>query len=169
MYLWAGHCSVHKLFRPEHVGEARAANPGVRVLVHPECCQEVVDQADFVGSTEFIINTIRAAEPGTHWVVGTEMHLVRRLSVAAAQRGVDVRILSDCQCLCTTMFRIDQQHLLWTLDERAAGRIVNRIHVSADIADPARLALQRMLENAAPAGAGLPAEGTGAPITTLVD
>ncbi len=150
--LWAGHCSVHKLFRPEHCDRIAEENKGKRgkertkILVHPECCKEVVDRADLAGSTEFILRTIRAAEPGSHWAVGTEVHLVARLAREAAERGVHVRILSDCQCLCTTMFRIDQPHLLWVLDSLAAGKVVNRIAVNAEAKKLALLALDRMLK-----------------------
>ncbi len=143
--LWAGHCSVHKLFRPEHCEDVRREEPEMRILVHPECCKEVVDKADLNGSTEFIIRTIREAEAGSRWAVGTEVHLVNRLAREAAERGVYVRILSDCQCLCTTMFRIDEPHLLWALDNLAEGHVVNRVSVHRDARKPALLALERML------------------------
>ncbi|HYF15671.1 MAG TPA: quinolinate synthase NadA [Phycisphaerales bacterium] len=160
--LWAGHCSVHKLFRPEHCDAVREqdAKEGTRtaILVHPECAKEVVDRADLNGSTEFIIRTIRAAAPGSRWAVGTEIHLVNRLAREAAERGVHVRILSDCQCLCTTMYRIDQPHLLWVLDNLAgrheervgsgkAGkpRIVNEVKVLPKVRELALLAIDRML------------------------
>ena len=154
--LWAGHCSVHKLFRPEHVRQVRdefAPRGGITVIVHPECSQDVVDVADMSGSTEHIIRTIEQAAPGTRWAVGTEIHLVNRLARAAAERGVFVRILSDCQCLCTTMYRIDPQHLLWSLDCIAEGHPVNVVRVHPDARRDARLALERMLRNSAPAGA----------------
>jgi quinolinate synthase len=141
--LWAGHCSVHKLFRPEHVAAAR--KDGRTVLVHPECAQEVVDIADLAGSTEYIIDEIAKAAPGSRWAVGTEVHLVHRIAERAQKRGVDVRILSDCQCLCTTMYRIDQAHLSWCLDHLAAGKVVNRISVHPDAKRFAKLALERML------------------------
>lgn len=149
--LWAGHCSVHKLFRPEHVAEAHA--DGRTVLVHPECAQEVVDIADLAGSTEYIIDTIERAEPGSRWAIGTEVHLVNRIARAARDRGVDARILSDCQCLCTTMYRIDQAHLAWCLDNLAAGKVVNRITVHPEAKSRARLALERMLRLAPAQGA----------------
>jgi quinolinate synthase len=149
--LWAGHCSVHKLFRPEHVHALRTAEKDLpkaertRVIVHPECAKEVVDLADDNGSTEYIIRTIDAAKPGSRWAIGTEVHLVTRLARRAAQRGVHARILSDCQCLCTTMYRIDQPHLLWTLDNLAEGRVVNRITVHPKARALALEALGRML------------------------
>lgn len=154
--LWAGHCSVHKLFRPEHCDQVRASDATgaapTKILVHPECCKEVVDKADLAGSTEFIISTIRGAPTGSRWAVGTEVHLVTRLAREAAARGVHVRILSDCQCLCTTMYRIDQAHLLWTLDHLAGAfskdgraKVVNQVRVHPKVRAPALLALQRML------------------------
>jgi len=155
--LWAGHCSVHKMFRPEHVDALRAewaGRGGITVIVHPECSEDVVDAADLSGSTEHIIRTIEDAPPGTRWAVGTEVHLVNRLARAAAERGVFVRILSDCQCLCTTMYRIDPPHLLWALDGIAEGRAPNVIRVNAQARELARTALERMLRHAAPAGQG---------------
>ena len=148
--LWAGHCSVHRLFRPEHVTQAREDDPDVRVIVHPECAQEVVDLCDLAGSTEYIIRTIEEAAPETSWAVGTEVHLVSRLARAAAERGVKVRILSDCQCLCTTMYRIDPAHLLFVLDNLAAGKVINRIEVHPDAQHHAREALTRMLSHVQP-------------------
>jgi quinolinate synthase len=145
VFLWAGHCSVHKLFRPEHCDEAKAADKKTTILVHPECAKEVVDKSDLNGSTEFIIKTIRAAKPGSSWAVGTEVHLVNRLAREAAERDVRVRILSDCQCLCTTMYRIDEPHILWTLDNLAEGKVVNKVSVHKDARQPALDALDRML------------------------
>jgi quinolinate synthase len=159
--LWAGHCSVHKLFRPEHCAQVRERDQrdgtSTRILVHPECCKEVVDQADLSGSTEYILDTIRASAPGSRWAVGTEVHLVNRIAREASARGVHVRILSDCQCLCTTMYRIDQAHLLWVLDQLAGinprtgepsgkpGKAVNVIRVHPEVRSAALLALDRML------------------------
>ncbi|MSR69731.1 MAG: quinolinate synthase NadA [Phycisphaerales bacterium] len=147
--LWAGHCSVHKLFRAEHVDAIRQRKDGTKVLVHPECCQEVVDASDLIGSTEFIIQTINAAKSGSAFAVGTEVHLVARLARVAAERGVSVEMLSGCQCLCTTMYRIDQPHLAWVLDGLVAGKIVNEIRVHEKARAGARLALERMLTNVA--------------------
>ncbi len=178
--LWAGHCSVHKLFRPEHCEQIRAQDaarhvmPGApdatKILVHPECMKEVVDLADLAGSTEFIIKAIREAPVGSRWAVGTEVHLVNRLAHEAEARGVSVRILSDCQCLCTTMFRIDEPHLLWVLDQLTgrrlptdpagahANKVVNAVKVLPEVRRQALLAVERMLKlgNAAPDVKGPP-------------
>ncbi|MBI1372043.1 MAG: quinolinate synthase NadA [Phycisphaera sp.] len=144
--LWKGHCSVHKLFRPEHVDQIKAHDPTMQVVVHPECMYEVVQKADHAGSTEKIRKLIENAEPGSRWAVGTEVHMVNRLAKEAAKRDVYVRILSECQCLCTTMYRIDPQHLLWTLDSLANGEVVNQIKVDERTRKWSLVSLQRMLD-----------------------
>jgi quinolinate synthase len=163
--LWKGHCSVHKLFRAEHVDQIRALWPDVTVIVHPECVREVVVKADRAGSTEGIIQAIEQASPGTRWAIGTEVHLVNRLAAAAARRGVTVRTLSDCQCLCTTMYRIDLPHLLWVLDHLAQGKIVNQIKVERSVKRWALAALARMLELSVEPDAAAPAAETSQPAT----
>ncbi|RIK67804.1 MAG: quinolinate synthase [Planctomycetota bacterium] len=142
--LWRGHCSVHQLFTARQVDEIRSLDPSFKVIVHPECDWSVVQKADLAGSTEFIIKTIEASTPGSKWAVGTEVHLVHRL----AKRFEDVktvRLLAGIQCLCTTMYRIDLKHLLWSLDELADGRVPNLISVDPETKALARIALDRML------------------------
>jgi quinolinate synthase len=143
--LWKGHCSVHMLFRPEHVETLKADDPAVRIIVHPECMQEVVDLADDSGSTEYILKTLRNAPPGSHWAVGTEHHLVNRIALEMAAKDVTIESVSGCQCLCTTMYRISPQRLLWSLNELAAGRVVNQVRVHPDARKWSLLALERML------------------------
>ncbi|MCL5770107.1 MAG: quinolinate synthase NadA [Planctomycetes bacterium] len=144
LFLWKGHCSVHQLFRPEHVDQVRQRLPGVKVLVHPECNWEVVQKADLVGSTEFIRQQVAAAPPGSKWAIGTEVHMVSRLAKKHPEQTIT--ILSDCQCLCTTMYRIDPPHLLWALDNLAEGKVVNQIQVDPFDAYWSRVSLQRMLD-----------------------
>ncbi len=141
--LWRGFCSVHTKFQKHMIDEARAADPEVRVLVHPECPFDVVQNADLVGSTEFIIRRVREAAPGTHWMIGTEIHLVHRL----AQEHPEQRIqsLQKNVCPCATMNRIDPAHLLWTLENLAEGHVVNPVRVPESTRAGARLALDRML------------------------
>ena len=143
MVLWRGHCSVHGRFTPEVVDEARARIPGVNILVHPECRHEVVRKADLVGSTEFIIRALDAAEPGSTWAIGTELNLVRRLAIAHPDK--QVTFLDRSVCYCSTMNRIDLPHLVWAMENLAAGNVVNRIVVDSDTAHWARVALDRML------------------------
>ncbi len=141
--LWKGHCSVHALFRPEHVDEVRRNSPNIKVIVHPECKWEVVQKADLAGSTAFIRNTVNAAPPGTQWAIGTEVHMVNRLRHEHPEQTISV--LSGCQCLCTTMFRIDLPHLCWTLENLLSGNVVNQITVDPQTRKWALVALQRML------------------------
>jgi quinolinate synthase len=142
--LWKGHCSVHQRFLPEHVEIVRARYPGIRVIAHPECCWDVCELADEVGSTERIVKRVIESPPGSQWAVGTEIHLVNRLATEHPDRLVIS--LEDCGCLCSTMFRISPQHLCWTLESLLAGQTVNRVSVDPETKRWARVALDRMLE-----------------------
>lgn len=141
--LWKGHCSVHQLFRPEHVDEVRRMHPEMKVIVHPECSWEVVQKADMTGSTAQIQKIVETAPPGSQWAIGTEVHLVNRL--AKRHRDQTIIILSECQCLCTTMYRIDLPHLCWAIENLAQGVIVNEIRVDEQTRKWATVALERML------------------------
>ena len=143
MILWRGHCSVHGRFTAESVAEVRERVPGVQVLVHPECRYEVVEAADLVGSTEFIIKTLDEAPAGSAWAIGTELNLVRRLAVQHPDKTVV--FLDKDVCFCSTMNRIDLPHLVWALENLVEGRVVNQITVDEDTAHWARVALDRML------------------------
>jgi len=143
--LWKGFCSVHQMFKPEHIDAFRARVPDGKVISHPECSFEVCEQSDHVGSTEFIIKTVAESKPGTHWLVGTELNLVNRLHESQRRDGKIVEFMAPTVCMCSTMFRIDPQHLLWTLENLVAGRVVNRIQVPPAEAEQARVALERML------------------------
>ena len=142
--LWKGHCSVHGRFSPECVDDVRARIPGVQVLVHPECTHEVVNKADLVGSTEFIIKTIEAAPAGSSWAIGTELNLVQRL--ANAHPDKQITFLDKTVCYCSTMNRIDLPHFVWAMENLAAGHVVNRIDVDPETEKWAKVALQRMLD-----------------------
>jgi len=143
MILWRGHCSVHGRFSYQNIVDMRAKAPDVTVLVHPECKHEVVAGADMVGSTEYIIKALDAAEPGSSWAIGTELNLVRRL--AAAHPDKNVHYLDSTVCFCSTMNRIDLPHLVWTMESLLEGRVPNRIVVDEDDARWARVALDQML------------------------
>jgi quinolinate synthase len=146
MILWKGHCSVHQRFLPEHVDRVRREEPGMQVVVHPECRWEVCQKADALGSTERIIDLIERAPEGSSFAVGTEIHLVNRLAERFAPLGKRVITLDESGCLCTTMYRISPQHLAWTLENLLEGNVVNCIRVDDDVKYWARVALDRMLE-----------------------
>ena len=141
--LWRGHCSVHGRFSEENVDEVRARIPGVQVLVHPECKNEVVMAADVVGSTEMIIKTVSASPAGSKWAIGTELNLVSRL--AKTNPDKEIAFLDKTVCYCSTMNRIDLPHLVWAMENLVAGRVINQISVEERTAHFARVALERML------------------------
>jgi quinolinate synthase len=141
--LWQGHCSVHAMFKPEHVDAMRANIPGVKILVHPECSMEVVDKADLAGSTSYILRQVEEAPPGTKWAIGTELHLVKRIEQRHPEQTI--RFLSPVVCMCATMYRIDLAHLCWSLEHLEAGKPVNVIRVDDETAKWSVTALERML------------------------
>ncbi len=141
--LWHGFCSVHKRFTVDQIAAARESHPGVQVIVHPECPMPVVDAADAAGSTDFIVKAIQAAPAGSTFAIGTEINLVQRL--AAEHPEHTIFCLDPVVCPCSTMYRIHPGYLAWVLEELVAGRVVNRITVTESVAEPARIALERML------------------------
>jgi len=149
--LWHGFCSVHRRFTVDQIAQARVDHPGVQVIVHPECPMPVVDAADAAGSTDFIVKAIQAAPAGSTFAIGTEINLVQRLAAEYPQHTIFC--LDPVVCPCSTMYRIHPGYLAWVLEELVAGRVVNRITVPGDVADPARLALERMLAAKPPVAA----------------
>lgn len=141
--LWQGHCSVHQVFRPEHVHALRKQHPNIKVLVHPECPQEVNDLADISGSTGTIVRSVEEAEPGTQWAIGTELHLVNRLKKEHPEQ--EIHFLSPVVCMCATMYRIDLPHLCWTLENLRDQSSVNVIEVDQETTKWSLIALERML------------------------
>jgi quinolinate synthase len=143
LLLWKGHCSVHQRFRPAHVDAFRAEHPDGIVVVHPECAHDVVDMADQVGSTDYIIRAVAEAPAGSTIGVGTEIHLVKRLDDETPDKTVVS--LDPLVCPCSTMFRVDAAHLAWVLEGLVEGEVRNRITVDEETASWARVALERML------------------------
>ncbi len=143
LILWRGHCSVHGRFKPWHVDQIRKDIPGVKILVHPECMNEVVDKSDLNGSTSFIINTIANSPSGSKWAVGTELNLVLRLAKRFPDK--DIRLLAPDLCMCATMYRIAPQNLAWVLENLVAGNVVNEIKVDDETKHFANIALERMI------------------------
>jgi len=144
--LWKGHCAVHQMFRLQHIEKFRELHPEGFVISHPESPFEVCQHSDYVGSTEFILNTIKQAKPNTKWLVGTELNLVNRLANEMKPEGKLVQFMSHVVCECSTMARIDPQHLSWTLENIIKDNPVNIISVPKKEASLAKLALDRMLE-----------------------
>jgi quinolinate synthase len=142
--LWKGHCSVHTKFTVRQIEHLRSQHPGIRVIVHPEVPWEVVQAADDSGSTEYIINQVKASPAGSVWAVGTEIHLVNRLA-REVHPDRTVHSLDQFGCLCSTMFRVSPNHLLWILEGLVEGRVENRITVPDEQKRWTKVALDRML------------------------
>ncbi|MFA9415841.1 quinolinate synthase NadA [Natrinema sp. HArc-T2] len=143
--LWDGYCQVHERFRVEHIDRVREANPGAKVIVHPECRREVVEAADKAGSTATICETVENADPGDTWAIGTEVHLTNHLQRWHPE--VDVVPLCGDACMdCNAMRQIDPNYLTWVLEELAEGREHNVIEVAPEEKELAGVALDRMLE-----------------------
>lgn len=146
MILWKGFCSVHQMFQPEQIDRFKEKYPETNIISHPESPFEVCQKSDYVGSTEYIIKTIADAEADTRWLVATELNLVNRLHDQFQHQGKNVHFMSPKVCMCSTMFRIDPQHMAWVLENLVAGHVVNQISVDETVAQQARCALQRMLD-----------------------
>jgi quinolinate synthase len=144
LILWKGHCSVHVRFTTRQIDAVRREHPGIRVIAHPEVPFDVFRAADDTGSTEYILKTVREGAPGSTWAVATEVHLVHRLAAEVAPSKLVVS-LDQMGCLCSTMFRVSPNHLLWVLDGLIEGRVHNRIDVPDDQKNWAKIALERML------------------------
>lgn len=141
--LWKGHCSVHEGFTVQHTEAVRKEYPAMRIIVHPECSREVVDAADYAGSTKYIIDTISQAPSGSAWAIGTEMNLVNRI----IKQHPDKQIISlnENFCPCLTMNRIDLPHLLWCLESIEQGQPHNLIQIDSHTSIEALSSLERML------------------------
>jgi quinolinate synthase len=144
LILWKGHCSVHVRFTVKQLDAVRKQYPGIRVIVHPEVPFDVLRAADDSGSTEYILKTVRAAPAGTTWAVATEIHLVHRLAEEVAPAKTVIS-LDQVGCLCSTMFRVSPNHLLWVLEGLVDGEVHNEIVVPEEQQKWARIALDRML------------------------
>jgi quinolinate synthase len=140
--LWQGHCYVHTKFKPEHVDSWRKKDPEVKIVVHPECIEEVADRADAVGSTSFIVKYVEDAPPGSVIAIGTELSLIHRLAITHPDKKI-YELAADTCPVCSNMFKTTLADLCFTLENLYEAF---QIIVPDNIKDNARLALERMLE-----------------------
>lgn len=131
---WHGHCEVHERFTPDDIRELRESHPGVMVLAHPECPPEVVEAADFAGSTAVMSDFVGEKKP-QRVVLLTECSMSDNVAVDHP----DVEFIRPCN-LCPHMKRITLGNIRDALEN-------NRHEVTVDpaIAEPARRAVERML------------------------
>ena len=139
--LWYGFCYVHTRFTRRHVEFWRSNEPTVKIVVHPECREEVVESADAVGSTSFIVRYLQEAPPGSVIAVGTEIDLVQRLAVANPDKKI-FSLSNDTCPLCLNMYRTTLANVCYTLENlETCGQVIVPEEIRAD----ARIALERML------------------------
>jgi quinolinate synthase len=142
--LWNGMCPVHDRFMVEDIFAARIEDPTIKVLVHPEVPESVADNADLMGSTEYIIKTVSESPAGSSWLVATEVHLVGRLIKNHPDKKI--KLLGKPICMCSQMDRTSPEHLCWNLESLVKGEIVNQVSVDPRIIEWSKVALQRMFD-----------------------
>ncbi len=139
--LWNGFCHVHTHFTQEHIRNARKEYKGCKIIVHPECREDVVSMSDASGSTDAICRFVINAPKGSTIVVGTEINLVNRL----ASENPDRKIVPLARSLCPNMFRVSLNNLCFVLENLVEEEFVNEVKVDEAVANDARSALQCML------------------------
>lgn len=142
--LWNGFCTVHQRFTPADLLRARAEYPEARIIVHPECCHEVVRQADLAGSTALILKEIEAGAPGSQWVVGTEWRMIEALQRSFP--GKTILNLGSQPRKCESMDQITLANLCEVMEAWALGRPIHIVRVPAEIAVDSLKCLERMLQ-----------------------
>ena len=141
MICFNGHCSVHQLFMPEHVMFYKEKYPDIKIVLHPECSPEVVELADFAGSTSQILNYVKN-HPNDKLAIGTEFNFVNRLR----KINPNIYILSSTKPQCPSMNETSLKELYELLVSIDKGEEKNKIEVDQKTAEDAKIALQRMME-----------------------
>lgn len=131
---WHGHCEVHERFTPEDIRELRESHPGVMVLAHPECPPEVVEAADFAGSTAVMSDYVGEKKP-QRVVLLTECSMSDNVAIDHP----DVEFIRPCN-LCPHMKRITLANIRDALENNR-----HEVTVDAALMEPARRAVERML------------------------
>jgi quinolinate synthase len=132
---WAGSCEVHETFTAGDIAELRSSYPSAKIIAHPECPPEVIGAVDFAGSTAAMIDWVKTQKP-PRVVMVTECSMSD--NVAAETR--DVEFVRGCN-ICPHMKRINLENILWSLHT-----MTEEVTVPADIIEPARAAVQRMID-----------------------
>ena len=137
---WAGHCEVHKRFTASDIADMRAAWPGAEVLAHPECPTEILEAADFAGSTAAMNDYVAQRKPA-------QVVLITECSMASNVQAESplTQFIGPCN-MCPHMKRITLQNIHDALVHEQF-----EVTVDADILDRARLAVQRMIDLPPPA------------------
>jgi quinolinate synthase len=146
MILWPGSCVVHEAFKAEALEEMRRLHPQAAVLVHPESPQDIVDQADVVGSTTALIEAVRRL-PHPEFIVATDAGIFNKMRQLAPDKillgaptaGEGATCRSCARCPWMAMNTLEN---LAEVLETGAGEI----EVAPELAARARMPIQRMLD-----------------------
>lgn len=141
---WNGYCPVHAKFSTQDIDDLRVQYPKIKIIVHPEVPEQVAQKADLMGSTSFIVKQIEEAQAGSVWAIGTEVHLVGRLSKQHPDKKI--LLIGTPICMCSMMDRISPQYLLWVLESLIDGCVENQVTVPEEVKVDALKALDRMYE-----------------------
>jgi quinolinate synthase len=139
--LWEGFCHVHTWFTAEDIRKARETHPEGRIVVHPECPENLIALSDYNGSTAFMHRFAREAPEGSTTLIGTEIHMVNFLR---HHYGRGKTLLPLARSFCPNMYRINLQNLRDTLENLSNDQYL--VRVDDEIKENARVALNRMLE-----------------------
>ena len=131
---WKGHCEVHERFTADELQAYREAEPGLRIIAHPECPPDVLSEADFTGSTSGMIKWVQNHRPEKVLMV-TECSMSD--NVAVETPGVE--FIRPCN-LCPHMKRITLPKILESLQEMR-----DEVHVDPTVAERARASVERMI------------------------
>ncbi len=131
---WKGHCEVHERFTAKEIAEIRAADPGTKIVAHPECPPEVLNVADFTGSTSAMIKWVKTNRP-------QKVALITECSMASnvAVETPDVEFIRPCN-LCPYMKRISLENIYAALSEMR-----HEVTIEPAVAEKARRAVERMI------------------------
>ncbi len=137
--LWKGYCPVHMEFKARDIKNVRALFPQCKVVVHPECDQDVLALADANGSTDFIVKYVTEQPEGSIVFVGTEVNLVTRLQKMFPMK----KVFKLQRSLCLTMYQITLANLCYTLEHLDS---LETVELTQNVKNQAKIALDRMIE-----------------------
>jgi len=147
LFIWDGFCIVHKMFTPSHIVNLREKYKDIKIIVHPECDEEVVTMSDMAGSTEKIWHAVRDGKPDSIWGIGTEFNFVRRL----AEECKDKKVIPLTESSCSNMEKISLSDLNMSLDSifdyiKGSGELRFEIKATEDFKEYAKKSLEKMIK-----------------------
>lgn len=135
--LWPGHCCIHNNIKPDQVFKMKDLYPNAKLIVHPECNPKVVKLADFVGSTQALLNYVKDSSE-TEFIVGTEEGILHQMNKQT--EGKTFQLLTE-KLVCRNMKKITLEKL-----EMCMREMSNQIEIEQQVITQAKRAVDKMLE-----------------------